>query len=137
MGRNPETGSLEDDEVLAFMRRANLDAFWSRETSTVSSNLREAMRVERTAFRLHMPSITPPMGPFSLEDVHGMKSAIDVLDRSLDKGAYEDTVQWDTFRRSMSAITNVLQANECFASRRGGSPKLCGGLRTKENVDFG
>jgi hypothetical protein len=111
MGRNLEIRSSEDDEVLALTRRANLDAFWSWEASTVSSSLREAMRVERTAFRFRMPSITPPMGPFPLEDVHaGMKSAITVLDRSLDKGAYKDTVKWDTFRRSMSAITNVSQA---------------------------
>jgi hypothetical protein len=110
MKRDPSVRISEDQELLDFMRRASLDAFWSREKSSVSSNLKEAMRVERTAFRLGMPSITPPMGPFPLEDVLGMKSAIAVLDRSLDKGSYEDTVQWDTFRRSMSAITNISQA---------------------------
>jgi hypothetical protein len=30
--------------------------------------------------------------------------------RSLDKGIYEATVQWDTFRRTMSAVTNISQA---------------------------
>jgi hypothetical protein len=39
-----------------------------------------------------------------------MKAAIVLLDRSLDKGVYEETVQWDTFRRSMSAVTNISQA---------------------------
>jgi hypothetical protein len=110
MKRDPDKLNVKDKEILDFMRRANLDAFWSRETSTVKSNLKEGMRVERTAFRLGMPSITPPMGPFPLEDVQGMSAAIAVLDRSLDKGVYEDTVQWDTFRRSMSAITNISQA---------------------------
>ena len=39
-----------------------------------------------------------------------MLAAMAVLDRSLDKGVYEDTVQWDTFRRTMSAVTNISQA---------------------------
>jgi hypothetical protein len=39
-----------------------------------------------------------------------MKAAMAVLDRSLDKGVYEDTVQWDTFRRAMSAVTDISQA---------------------------
>ena len=110
MKRDPDRQIANDKEILDFMRRANLDAFWSRETSTVTSNLKEAMRVEKTAFRLGMPSITPPMGPFPLEDGQGMSAAIAVLDRFLDKGVYERTVQWDTFRRSMSAITNISQA---------------------------
>jgi hypothetical protein len=39
-----------------------------------------------------------------------MKDAIAILDRALDKGIYEDTVQWDTFCRVMSKVTNMLQA---------------------------
>jgi hypothetical protein len=70
------------------MRRANLDAFWSRESLTVRSKLGEAMQTERRAFRLGMPSMTPPMGPWPLEDSQGMSAALAVLDRSLDKGKY-------------------------------------------------
>lgn len=36
--------------------------------------------------------------------------AVAILDRSQDKGVYKDTVQWDTFRQLMSAITNMSQA---------------------------
>jgi hypothetical protein len=51
------------------------------------------------------------MGPWPLEDSLGMKVAMALLDRSLlDKGNYEETVQWDTFRRNMSAVTNISQA---------------------------
>jgi hypothetical protein len=82
----------------------------SPESLTVRSNLREAMRIERAAFRLGMPSMTAPMGPWPLEDFQGMSAALAVLDRSLDKGKYETTVQWDTFRRSMS-ITYISQAS--------------------------
>jgi hypothetical protein len=110
MNRNPDQARGTDLEILDMMRRANLDAFWSRETSTVGSNLREAIRTAKTSTRLVMPSITPKLGPWPLEDKLGMAVAIAVLDRSLDKGVYEDTVQWDTFRRTMSCVTNISQA---------------------------
>ena len=110
LSRNPDRHDANDLEILDTMRRANLDSFWSRETSTVSSNLREARRMEKMTRRLGMPAITPHMGPWELEDNLGMKAAMAVLDRSLDKGVYEDTVQWDTFRRAMSTVTNISQA---------------------------
>ncbi len=50
------------------------------------------------------------MGLWPLVDNLGMKAAMAVLDRSLDKGNYEDTVQWDTFCQAMSTVTNILQA---------------------------
>jgi hypothetical protein len=108
--RDPDRRDANDLEILDMMRRANLDAFWSRESTTVASNLREAIRMERTSSRLGYPSVTPAMGPWKLADDLGMKAAMAVLDRSLDKGVYEDTVQWDTFRRAMSAVTNISQA---------------------------
>jgi hypothetical protein len=42
--------------------------------------------------------------------MQGMMSAVAVLGSSLDKGVYEDTIQWDTFWQSMSTITNMSQA---------------------------
>jgi hypothetical protein len=108
--RNPDGAIATDLETLDMIRRANLDAFWSRESSTVKSNFRELIRMEKTSLRLRLPCVSPPLGPWPLEDKQGMKVAIAVLDRSLDKGAYEDTVQWDTFRRQMSAMTNISQA---------------------------
>jgi hypothetical protein len=92
------------------MRRANLDAFWSWEMATVVSNLRKAHWMEQMASHLGLPSITPHMGPWPLEDNLGMKATMAVLDRLLDKGTYEDTVQWDTFCRAMSMMTNNSQA---------------------------
>jgi hypothetical protein len=66
--------------------------------------------MEKMSKRFGMSCVTPPMGPWPLEDNLGMKATIALLDRSLDKGVYEETVQWDTFRRSMSAVTNISQA---------------------------
>jgi hypothetical protein len=57
-----------------------------------------------------MPSVTPEMGPFPLEDTSGMKAAVAVLDWSLDKGNYAEFVQRDTFRKARSVMTNISQA---------------------------
>lgn len=40
-----------------------------------------------------------------------MLPAIAVLDKSLDKGKYEEFVQWETFRKMRSAVTNFHQAS--------------------------
>jgi hypothetical protein len=98
--------------VMEYLRQAILDLLWSREPSTVRSNLREAKRGVRMAKRFGFPddSPTPPMGPFPLSDDFGMKAALVVLDRSLDPGRYSDHVQWETFRKARSAITNITQA---------------------------
>jgi hypothetical protein len=97
MGRDVLNGVHEDFELFKIMRRANLDAFWERASTTVSSNLRAGMRVERTSDWLGMPSLTPPMGSFPLEDSLGMRIAFAVLDRSLDPGTYDNFVRWETF----------------------------------------
>jgi hypothetical protein len=64
----------------------------------------------KVADRLGMPSVTPPMGPFPLKDECGMKAAIAMLDRSLDPGRYADNVQYGTFRKVRSTITNIIQS---------------------------
>jgi hypothetical protein len=109
-GRDPSRHVCEDNELLEYIRRANMDSLWAREKSTVGQNLRNARRMEALATRLLMPSITPPMGPFPLHDDFGMKAAVAMLDKSLDKGKYVEHVQFETFRKLRTAVTNVCQA---------------------------
>jgi hypothetical protein len=110
LGRGPVPSSFKDSKILAFIRRANLDSFWAREPNTVGANLREAIRMERFADNLCLPSVTPAMGPFPLRDDFGMLPAIAVLDRSLAKGIHSEYVQWGTFRKARSVVTNITQA---------------------------
>jgi hypothetical protein len=111
LGRNLRVNLAKDRELKEMIRHANLDAFWSRETSTVGSNLKEARRMERTMHKYGLPLTTPPMGPWSMEDTLGMKAAIAVLDRLLNPGVYEANVQWDTFWKQKSTVTNISQAS--------------------------
>lgn len=109
--RDPWESDPDDMEVLEYIRRVNLDAFWSRETSTVKGNLRLLIKAETSNASLNLPPLLKNMGPWPLEDTFGMQAAIAVLIRSLDKGKYENFVQWETFRKTRSALTNAHQAS--------------------------
>ena len=112
-GRDPIATSRVDGVVMDFMRRGNLDAFWSRETKTVRANLRGIIRSQKSKdkFGLREESMFPIMGPHPLKDEFGMGVALAVLDRSLDPGKYEQCVQWATFRKTRSSLTNMWQAS--------------------------
>jgi hypothetical protein len=111
--RDPAPMDLVDCEVMEFLiRQATIDSLWSREPLMVKKNLCEAQRGRWGAIQFRFPeeSATPPMGSFPLEDSFGMKAAMLVLDRSLDPGRYSYYVQWETFRKSRSAIMNISHA---------------------------
>jgi len=109
-GREPQANNVKDKLFFKYARRANLDCFWSREPPTVRNNLSLLNRITKTEDKFGFSSVAPPMGPFPVADVLGMKAAIAILDRSMDKGVYAPRVQWGTFRKTMSAVTNVSQA---------------------------
>lgn len=110
LGRDPGDSS-QDVLLLAYIRRANLDAFWSREPSTVRGNLLQAKRLATLEDEMGVDCSTPPMGPFPLEDVQGIKAAILVLRRSRDPGKYEEFVQPATYRGIATVITNISRAS--------------------------
>ena len=60
---------------------------------------------------LGLPPPMPCHGPFRLEDVLGMGSAVTVLLRSLDKGRYESHVQFETFRGARSTMANLSRSS--------------------------
>jgi hypothetical protein len=64
--------------------------------------------MEKMANDYGTPLIMPPMGPFPLDNSMGMKMAIVVLDHSLDPGIFLECVQWGTFRKIHSEITNMI-----------------------------
>jgi hypothetical protein len=64
-GRAPNPDNPCDGLILCCMRRANLDSFWSRERSTVYSNLLEGKRFLAPQQLLGIDtSSLPPRGPF-------------------------------------------------------------------------
>lgn len=108
--RDP-SASGEDKRLMLCIRRANLDAFWSREPKTVNKNRTEAKRAMRHAETVGLYNVFPPMGPFPLADVCGMGVAVVMLLRSRDKGKNKAHVQFDTARRVRSAYSNCYHAS--------------------------
>ena len=109
--KDPMASHAGHQDCLLHIRRCNLDSFWSRESSTVRAQLREGLGVESTGARWGMGPMTPPLGPFPLEDSVGMRVALSLVDRSQDKtGRHETHVQPDTHRKAQTYITNVSRA---------------------------
>jgi hypothetical protein len=113
-GRSPMKGKgvLNDAETIALIRRANLDAFWSREPTTIGHNLSKVNRLLQIAQELGLdkPPV-PRLGPCPVEDDFGMGDAIVLLKHSLDPGVTETTVQYNTVRKIKSAFVNLYHAS--------------------------
>lgn len=96
----------QDDVLLMCIRRANLDALWSRESATVHANRREAARVLTVSERLGIDQPYPNRIPFPVEDTFGMQIACQSLLRSLDAGINTRTIQFETMRRLRAHYSN-------------------------------
>ena len=109
--RDPISHSEVDTRVVVLLRRANLDLFWSRESSTVAGNLGKVRKVmEMWQDRNHhgpLPAITP----WANSDEMGMRTAITMLEQSLDKGRLAEYVQFESCRKIRSTMSNIYNAS--------------------------
>ena len=98
---------VKDKLLLLNIRRANLDAFWGRATSTVRNNTNGIKKYWKLSFdTLGINESLPKMGPFPIKDLWGMRTAVTILQRTLDPGRYQDTIQFDTARKLRSVFSN-------------------------------
>lgn len=104
--------SLGDKRILGYIRRVNLDVFWSREKSTVRSNLGSLRKGYRLSKELGMPPIAFRQGPWKVADGQGMQIAIEVLRASQEKGRNDETyVQFDSIRKIRTAYSNLFESS--------------------------
>ena len=112
-GRRAIENLSTDELLLLCIRRASLDACWSRERSTVGANLREAKRFLDNMCLLGVETIAfPPKGPHPYGDTWGMRVACGFLLRSKDRGRNARHVQFETVRRTRSMYSNVTHTCE-------------------------
>ena len=79
------------------VRRAILDAFWSRKSLTVRANLREATCLHGIHGGLGIQHLTfPSQGPHPTRNSWGVSVAVGLLVRLLDRGRNAHHVQFDT-----------------------------------------
>jgi hypothetical protein len=94
---------------MRYIRRANLDAFWSRRPGTVYNlnNLFAEQVQVGEAFGFEM---FDPMGPFPSNYDSGMKAAIGILWRSTRPGIHEDTMKYSSVQKARSLHTDLYNA---------------------------
>lgn len=109
-GCDPEIRT-EDYLLLRTIRRATLDAFWSREPGTVEATRRDSRKLTMIGSQLELHSMLPMMIPFPVKDPQGMKIDVCMLRRSLDKGRHQPTLQFETVRKMQSAYSNAWHAS--------------------------
>ena len=111
LGRSLIEGNRKDDLLACCLRRANLDALWGRESSTVLANTRHLQQLLNTWELVGIPPPMPDLGPFPLTDVQGVGVAISMLLRSLNPGKYGDYTQFATIRKERSCFSNYYHAS--------------------------
>ena len=86
--RQPRKSDYKDKLLMICIRRANLDALWAREPSTVDGNRREVDRATEISDLVGIDPGFKPLGPYPDDDIQGITVAIQMLLRSLDPGKY-------------------------------------------------
>ena len=111
-GVDPSLDSHSDCLLLGCIRRANLDAFWSRSTLTVNRNkglVEQQLKLSRM-LGLNGPFIHE--GPMPYFDHCGFEIAVSILLKSRDTTGRHSSkhVQFDTIRKLRSCYGNQVRA---------------------------
>ena len=110
-GGAPRPGCEIDALLMAHIRRMNLDAFWSRESSTVKRHaavIRQGLETSRLFGTV--PSIVA-MGPLPAHDHCGYGVALQMLHASRKAGKYSTSnTQWESIRKIKTASSNLRRA---------------------------
>jgi hypothetical protein len=110
--RTPPNPSDERDKLLlACIRRANLDAFWSRSSDTVTQHRNQVKSGIGLSALVGCDPPYPPPGPLPPFDHCGYGVAIQILLKSRMAGKYHSSHQeWETIRKLRTAYTNQVRA---------------------------
>jgi len=108
----PDPDSPSDQLLMACIRRMNLDAFWSRETSTVNANTRRANKLIEISSVFQMPGPFFHQGPLPAYDHCGYRIAVSMLLLSRNPGRHNKTyTQFDTIRTYRATFSNYTRSS--------------------------
>jgi hypothetical protein len=108
----PDPQSQVDTCLMLTIRRMNLDAFWSRATSTVVGNAGVVARGLRHSASLGLTGPYLATGPLPYHDHCGYEVALQLLTDSRERGNYQIThKQFDSIRTLRSAYSNQVRAS--------------------------
>ena len=114
-GRDPVEADPRDNYTLMFICRAHFDAFWSRDTSTVTGNFGRLQKDCCDALSdLSIKHPVPVLGRNKLMDRVGMTCALITLNASLRPGKYMDHLQWDSMQKTLMWYNNTYKVSKNY-----------------------
>uniref|UniRef100_A0A7S1V8W6 Uncharacterized protein n=1 Tax=Grammatophora oceanica TaxID=210454 RepID=A0A7S1V8W6_9STRA len=117
--RYPTTEDHRDELLQICIRRATLDAFWSREPSTVAKSCWEMRGMLEAAETIGLDNPLPPRGPFPIEDSWGVGTACMMLMKTMRPGRNSENIQFETARMLVPSYqTSSTQSQEGWVRRR-------------------
>ena len=115
--RSPKPNSKSDSLLLAYIRRANLDALWSRSPKTVSGSITGLKKIIATSRDLNFEPPLESLGPWLVGDEWGFRLAITILQASQQPGRTSKShSKYDSIRKIASTYSNHYQASKKAAS---------------------
>jgi len=111
--RDPIPGDPRDGMLMCCLVRANLDACWSRETTTIDANRRNLAQLIKIWKQMGvLPHVLPPLGPHAPQDLFGMAAAVAMLSKSTQPGRHEEAyTQFESLRKLRAAYSNFYHAS--------------------------
>mmetsp|Transcript_12985 Transcript_12985/g.19314 ORF Transcript_12985/g.19314 Transcript_12985/m.19314 type:complete len:514 (+) Transcript_12985:1584-3125(+) len=101
----------DDIYMLACIRRASLDAMWSREKDTVEGNAyRMRLDLKKAMARFAIAALLPKLGNPEMEDKVGMGIALITLEASLRPGRHTNHLQWESMRKTATWFKHAWEA---------------------------
>ena len=108
--RMPNEEFPSDAQLMCYIRRVNLDMFWSREPATVNSTLRSLLKGRQMSQQLGLPPVQLKMGPWPMSDTIGFQIALEILKASKLPGKNDATYsQFDTIRKVRTGYVNSIE----------------------------
>ena len=109
---DPSPSSQSDILLMAVIRRANLDAFWSRTSDTVKANRRNVVKGLKLSSLMRLGGPYKQFQPFPNYDHCGYEVAAQMLLASRNPGRNaEDHLQFDSIRSLLTAYGNYSRAS--------------------------
>ena len=108
---NPVEGRPGDNLLLACILRINLDAMWSRSSSTVEENQYRVLLGLRLSDQIGLSGPYEHFGPLPYKDYCGYEVAIQMVMYSRYPGRHsKDHLQFDTVRQLRTAHSSQVRA---------------------------
>ena len=95
--KESRSGNAEDELLLKYLRRMNLDILWSREPTMVRGNLGQLKKGAKMSTALGLEPTILDRGPWPIGDLYGCQIALEILRSSQLEGRHcSDYQQYDT-----------------------------------------